>query len=91
MSIATGARSRLISTAEAATMLHVSRRTVTKWINEDRVPYVRLPGGEYRLPLVALLRSLGGTYDLAADLRSLEDDASGVSEEEIVAGLAARG
>jgi hypothetical protein len=62
---------------------------VTNWIKADRVPYVQLPGGEYRLPLAALLRSLGGTYDLAGELRSLEDLASGATEDEIVAGIAA--
>lgn len=59
---------RLLTTREAAGLLNVSARTVTNWIRRDRVPYVRLPGGEYRLPLDPLLDSLAGTYDLRADL-----------------------
>lgn len=55
---------RLLTTREAAELLNVSSRTVTNWIKANRVPFVRLPGGEYRLPLDGLLDSLSGTYDL---------------------------
>ena len=41
----------LLSTREVAETLNVSPRTVTNWIRGDRVPYVRLPGGDYRIPL----------------------------------------
>jgi excisionase family DNA binding protein len=89
MTLLTSARSRLITTSEAAQLLNVSRRTVTNWIKEDLIPYVQLPGGDYRIPLDALLRSLSGTYDLAAELRGLEDVAveSSASEEEVVEAL----
>jgi excisionase family DNA binding protein len=59
---------RLLTTREAAELLNVSARTVTNWIRRDRVPYLRLPGGEYRLPLEGLLDSLSGTYDIRPDV-----------------------
>jgi excisionase family DNA binding protein len=55
---------RLLTTREAGELLHVTPRTVTNWIRDERVPYVRLPGGEYRLPLDGLLDCISGTYDL---------------------------
>ena len=55
---------RLLTTRRAAELLNVTPRTVTNWIRADRVPYVRLPGGEYRLPLDGLLDSLSGSYDI---------------------------
>jgi excisionase family DNA binding protein len=60
---------RLLSTREAAELLNVSPRTVTNWIRADKVPYVRLPGGEYRLPLDGLLDSLTGTHDMRPELQ----------------------
>jgi excisionase family DNA binding protein len=59
---------RLLTTRQAADLLNVSPRTVTNWIRADKVPYVRLPGGEYRLPLDGLLGSLTGTYDMGPEL-----------------------
>ena len=61
----------LLTTRQAAELLHVSPRTVTNWIRADRVPYVRLPGGEYRLPLDGLLNSLTGTYDMRPELQGV--------------------
>ena len=67
---------RLLTTRRAAELLNVTPRTVTNWIRADRVPYVRLPGGEYRLPLDGLLDSLSGTYDIRTPLEgALELDA----------------
>ena len=61
---------RLVSTADAAKLLSVSQRTVVNWIKADRVRYVELPGGNYRIPLSDLLSALGGTFDMreAVDL-----------------------
>ena len=70
---------QLLTTGEAATLLKVSPRTILNWIHADRIPYVQLPpsGGrnEYRIPLQGLLSSLSGTYDLAAELRKLNEAA----------------
>jgi excisionase family DNA binding protein len=63
------ARSRL----HRASLLRVSDRTIRRWIKAERIPFLRLPGGEYRIPQGALLASLRGTYDLAGELRQLEE------------------
>jgi hypothetical protein len=71
-------------------MLNVSQRTVLNWIAADAIPYVELPSSgkrkEYRIPQMALLRSLAGTYDLAAELEALERaaEAAGASPERII-------
>ena len=57
---------QLLKVSEVARLLAVQPRTVQKWIDNDRIPYLRLPGGDYRIPLQGLLSSLEGTYDLAA-------------------------
>lgn len=62
----------LLSTREVAELLNVSPRTVTNWIRAEKVPYVRLPGGEYRIPQEGLLESLSGTYDVRAALNLRE-------------------
>lgn len=86
-------RPRLITTKEAAELLHVSQRTIVKWIENDAIPYLRLPQvgkrQEYRIPLAALLRSLGGNYDLAAELRALDQAAleAGITDEQVLAVL----
>ena len=60
----TTTEARLVSTSEAAKMLGVDRRTVVNWIKADRIRYVELPGGTYRIPLSDLLSALGGTFDM---------------------------
>jgi excisionase family DNA binding protein len=72
----TEAQSRLLTTTEAAEFLRVDRRTVVNWIERGVVPYVELPGRSggrhrYRIPLEGLLDSLGGNYDLTAELEAL--------------------
>jgi excisionase family DNA binding protein len=84
---------RLITTKEAAELLHVSPRTIVKWIENEAIPFVRLPQvgerNEYRIPLAALLKSLGGNFDLAAELRSLDEASiqAGVTDEDVLAAL----
>jgi excisionase family DNA binding protein len=75
---ATNLRPRMLTTREAAALLNVSQRTVNNWIHQGSIPYVELPHGEggrpeYRIPELALLRSLAGNYDLAAELKELDD------------------
>jgi excisionase family DNA binding protein len=65
----------------------VSDRTVRRWIKAERIPFLRLPSGEYRIPQGALLASLRGTYDLADELRQLEEKHGHLSGEEIAAAL----
>ncbi|HET8956266.1 MAG TPA: helix-turn-helix domain-containing protein [Solirubrobacterales bacterium] len=70
---------QLLTTNEAASLLKVSPRTILNWIHADRIPYVKLPPNgsrsEFRIPLQGLLSSLSGTYDLAQELRKLDEAA----------------
>jgi excisionase family DNA binding protein len=80
---------RFLTTAEAASLLNVSQRTVVNWIHEGSIPYIELPSKgrrkEYRIPEIALLESLSGNYDLVGELRALdaEAEAAGMSEEQL--------
>jgi excisionase family DNA binding protein len=81
------ARPLLLSVPQAASLLRVSDRTVRRWIKAERIPFLRLPSGEYRIPQGALLSSLRGTYDLADELRQLEEKHGQLSEQEIATAL----
>jgi excisionase family DNA binding protein len=83
----TATKVQLLTTQEVADLLRVSTRTVQNWIKRGQVPYLELPGGEYRLPLAGLLDSLRGTFDLAAALADLDAASVGVTEDEIAAAL----
>jgi len=65
----------LLTMAQAAALLNVAVGTVRGWTDEDKVPYVRLPGGnrDRRIPRKALLASLGGNYDLAGERAKQKD------------------
>jgi excisionase family DNA binding protein len=88
MSTRVGGDVRLLTTGEAARLLRVSPRTVNNWIKQEKVPYIELPGGEYRIPLAGLLASLGGTFDLGKALGDLDKALADVTEEEIEQALA---
>lgn len=78
---------KLLSTTQAAGLLNVSRRTVLNWIEAGRVPYVKLPGGEYRLPLSGLLSSLSGTYRLEEEIRALDERNADLTDEDVQTAL----
>jgi hypothetical protein len=48
---------------------------------------VRLPGGEYRLPLSGLLACLSGTYDLAAEIQELDERYGDIDEQDVLGAL----
>lgn len=79
----TAAKPHLLTVKEAARLLNVSERTVRRWIEAESIPYVELPGGGYRIPQGALLSSLRGNYDLAAELRKLDERNAGLSDEQV--------
>lgn len=81
------AQPKLLSTTQAAGLLSVSRRTVLNWIEAGKVPYVRLPGGEYRLPLSGLLSSLSGTYRLEEEIRALDERNRDLTDEDVQAAI----
>ncbi len=84
---AVGAQPKLLTTKQTAELLNVSTRTVLNWIDTDKVPYLRLPGGDYRIPLSGLLASLSGTYQLDEELRVLDARHSELSDEDVQAAL----
>lgn len=79
----TAARPQLLTVSEAATLLKVSDRTIRRWIEADKVPYLKLPSGSSRIPQGALLASLRGTYDLAKELSELDERYAGLTDEQI--------
>jgi excisionase family DNA binding protein len=82
-------RPQLLTVAQAASLLNVSERTIRRWVADDKVPYARLPGGQIRIPQGALIASLQGNYDLAAETAALEERFAAVSEADIRAALEA--
>ncbi len=79
----TAAQPQLLTVAQAARLLSVSDRTIRRWIDAERIPYVELPSGGYRIPQGALLASLRGNYDLASELKELDERHQGVTEEQL--------
>lgn len=81
---------RFLTTSEAAALLNVSARTIVNWIHAGSIPYIELPSSgrrkDYRIPRMALLESLSGNYDLAAELQQLDRQVAeaGMDEEQIV-------
>jgi len=59
---------RYLRTAQVAELLHVSPKTVSRWAQEGRLPYLRTLGGHRRYPdreIRALLETL--SEPLASD------------------------
>ena len=79
----TAAPPQLLTVAQAASLLNVSDRTIRRWIEGEKIPYLELPSGGYRIPQGALLASLRGNYDLAGELRELDQRYADVSEDEV--------
>ena len=46
----TSAEPRYLRTAQVAELLHVSPKTVSRWAQEGRLPYLRTLGGHRRYP-----------------------------------------
>jgi hypothetical protein len=55
----------------------------------EKIPYLKLPGGGYRIPQAQLLASLSGTYDLRQELADLDERFAEMTEEQVHAALAA--
>jgi len=54
---------RHYSIGKAAEILGVSKRTLYNWIRQDKIEYVRLPNGHYRIPQSAILKMLYETME----------------------------
>jgi excisionase family DNA binding protein len=83
----TTAAPKLLTVAQAASLLAVSEKSVRRWIEAEQVPYLRLPSGGYRIPQGALLASLGGNYALGDELDEIDARMAGVTEDEVRAAL----
>jgi excisionase family DNA binding protein len=73
---------------EAAALLNVNEQTIRGWIDAESIPYMELPDGSYRIPQGALIASLPGNYDLAAELRELDERNAELTDEQVQAALA---
>lgn len=72
----------LMTVSEVARVLRVAESTVRKWIGRNEIPYLTLPGGDYRVPRTELFRGLRGNVDgthvlaqLAERLQTQPDEA----------------
>lgn len=74
----------LLTVGEVSRLLRVAGSTVRKWIGEGRVPYIELPGGDYRIPRAELIRTLRGNVDIAAILSSIETKLASAADDEDV-------
>jgi excisionase family DNA binding protein len=89
--MATSAAGRqLLTVSEAAALLNVNVRTVRRWIDAKSIPYLELPDGSYRIPQSALLASLWDNYDLAAELRELDERNAELTDGQVQAGFAGK-
>ncbi len=79
----------LLTVAEVARLLRVASSTVRKWITREQIPYLALPGGDYRIPRLALFRMLPSNVDAAAVLARVQQRLASVAEDELTAELAA--
>lgn len=79
----TAAPPKLLKVAQAARLLNVSERTVRRWIEKEKIPYLELPGREYRVPQGALLASLRGNFDLGRELAKLDERYGSLGEDEV--------
>lgn len=73
---------------EAASLLRVSDKTIRRWIADERIPYLELPGGSgYRIPQASLLASLNRNFDFAAESAAIDKLFEGVTESDVMAAL----
>ena len=84
--LTTGFEPQLLKPTEVANLLRVSRSTINNWIHEGSIPYIKLPGGSYRIPLRGLMATLSSNYDLGGTLAAVSEaaKANGVSEADLV-------
>jgi excisionase family DNA binding protein len=49
-----GRNAEYLRTADVARVLHVSTKTVSRWANDKKLPYMRTLGGHRRYPAQAI-------------------------------------
>ncbi len=75
--------SDLLTVPEVARLLRVGESTVRKWIAGGRIPFLELPGGEYRIPRTELTRGIRANVDVDKVLERVEGRLSGISDRDI--------
>ena len=84
--LTTGSEPQLLKPTEVANLLRVSRSTVNNWIHDGSIPYIKLPGGNYRIPLRGLMAALSSNFDLGGTLSAISEAAraNGVREADLI-------
>jgi excisionase family DNA binding protein len=79
----------LLRVGEVARLLRTAESTVRNWIGRDEIPYVVLPGGDYRIPALELFRSLRSNVDVVTLFERLSERLRAVDDEAVDAEIAA--
>lgn len=79
------ASGELLTVPDVARLLRVAESTVRKWAASGRIPFMELPGGEYRIPRTELIRGLRGNVDIERVLARVAGRLSAASDEDISA------
>lgn len=61
----------LLTVAETAKLLSTGDQSVRNWMSEGLIPYVKLPSGQYRIPLRGLLETMEGSEGIEETLKKL--------------------
>jgi hypothetical protein len=75
-------KAQLINPEQAAELRAVDREQVYLWMSDDKVPYVDLQNGEFKLPLHGFLQCIPELCDLPGELRALDDAIAALPTEE---------
>lgn len=86
---ATPPYSDLLTAPEVARLLRVAQSTVRKWIAAGSVPFVELPGGDYRIPRMELVRRLRSNVGVVKVLDQIEAKLLVAGTESLQEGIAA--
>ena len=62
----------LLTPRQIAEFVAVSEEQVEEWMDDDRIPYVRLPDGSALIPLGGFQCCMSDLFDLGAYLDDLE-------------------
>ena len=82
------AKPQFLTVCGAAALLNVNEQTIQRWIDAESIPYLELSDNSYQIPQGALVASLWGNYDLAAELRELDERNAELTDEKVQAALA---
>jgi hypothetical protein len=72
---------QLLDPEDIAEFVAVEREQVYLWMAEDKIPYVDLQNGEYKIPLHGFQCVMHELFDLEADLQTLNDAAANSTQD----------